>query len=98
MNESSKPLYVGRCAQGLDRRRLRAGGPRRRGAVAGGDRDPAVRHRQADPEAPVEGCAAGVRLRGRAVRLLAVSVPHRKRPCLPRGGAVADPAEGGGTG
>ena len=79
-NESSKTLYVG-----LDVHKESiavAYAPEDRGAevvVAGHDRHAAVRHRQADPEAPVEGRDAGVRLRGRAVRLLAVSVPDRGR-------------------
>ena len=46
----------------------------------------------------VEGRDGGVRLRGGAVRVLAVSVPQREGLELPRRGAVADPAEAGRSG
>ena len=61
------------------RRRLRAGGQRSRGRVAGSDRNTTVRHRQVPPAAPVEGRAARARLRGRPVRVLAVSAPHSRK-------------------
>ena len=80
MDESSKTLYVG-----LDVHKdaiAVAYAPEDRGTEVvslGVDRHTAERHRQADPQAPVEGRDAGLRLRGRAVRLLAVSVPHAGR-------------------
>ena len=57
MRSLARLVCGARCAQGVDRRRLRAGGPRQRGRGARGDRDPAMRHRQAVPEAAVERAA-----------------------------------------
>ena len=97
MAESSKTtLYVG-----LDVHKESitvAYAPEERGAGwwRWADRDAPVRHRQAHSAAPGQGRAAGVRVRGGAVWLLAVSVPHREGLDLPRGGAVADPAQARG--
>jgi transposase len=83
MDDSNKTLFVG-----LDVHKdtiAVAYAPEDRGAdvVSLGIIGAAVRHRQADSEARSEGRPAGVRVRGRAVRVLVVSLPEPPRTPLP---------------
>src|SRR6266571_1739311 len=94
MDESSKTLYVG-----LDVHKdsiAVAYAPEDRGAdvVPVG----AIGTRQCDIDKLIrklQSKGVAVRLRGRALRLLAVPVPHPEGLGLPRRGAVADPTEAG---
>jgi hypothetical protein len=95
MGESSKTLFVG-----LDVHKdtiAIAYAPEDRGADVeslGTIGTPAVRHRQVDPEARVEGRYARLRLRGGAMRVLALSISDPREVQLLGRRAVADPTEG----